>query len=118
MQCRPLTGHTLPPEQLAADRAAAQRLGNSAVGEKALYLPGRFLPRARYLPIECIQRAYLRLVVGEKPHRQFRQPLLVLVVDGIEYLFLYQRETVVRAILAALFGRGVPVGKPKPPKPN
>ncbi len=118
MRCRPLTDCTLPPEELAADRAEAQKLANSAVGEKALYLPGRLFPRARYLPLEGIQRAYLRLMVGQRPHGNFRQPLLVLVSEGKEYPFLYRRETTVRAILAALESRGVPVGKPKPPKPN
>lgn len=118
MKCKALTTHILPEAELAADRAGAQRIGNTAVGEKALYLPGRLLAARGYIPLAAIRRAYLRLVVGERRHGNFRQPLLVLMVDGREIVYLYGREQQVRDILAALAARGVATGKPKPPKPN
>lgn len=118
MKCKPLTEYTLPSAELEADLAAAERVENSAVGAKALYLPGRLFARARYLPLNKLDRAYLRLMVGQRNHGNFRQPLLVLVVGGTEQVFLYKREAVVRALLDKLAARGVAVGKPKPPKPN
>jgi hypothetical protein len=97
MRVKPLTAATLPPEELAADCAAAVRVENSAVGQKAIYLPGRVFARN---------------------HGNFRQPLLVLCTGGQEQAFLYKREQTVRTLLDELQKRGVAVGKPKPPKPN
>lgn len=113
MRVKPLTQATLAPEELNADRAGAVRVGNSAVGQKALYLPGRVLARARYVPLDGLDRAYLRIMLGERAHANFRQPLLVLCVEGREEVFLYKREATVRALLAELEKRGVAVGKPK-----
>ncbi len=118
MNARPLTQAVLPVEEVKADLAGAVRVDNSAVGEKALYLPGRVLARAKYVPLAALERAYLRVMVGQRRNGNFRQPLLVLCVEGREEVFLYKREAVVRALLAELEKRGVAVGKPKPPKPN
>jgi hypothetical protein len=118
MKVKPLTAATLPPEELAADYAAAVRVDNSAVGQKAIYLPGRVFARSKYLPLAALDRAYLRLMMGQRNHGNFRQPLLVLCCGGQEQTFLYKREQTVRALLAELQSRGVAVGKPKPPKPN
>jgi hypothetical protein len=118
MACKALTDHILPAEQREADLAAADRIGNSAVGRLALYLPGHIFARARYIPLSAIERAYLRFVVGERRHGNFQQPLLVLLVDGKEIVYLYRREQDVRGILAELEENGVTVGKEKAPKPN
>lgn len=118
MNAKPLTQAKLSAQELEADRAGAVRVDNSAVGEKALYLPGRVFARARYVPLAALERAYLRIVLGQRRHGNFRQPLLVLCAEGRETVFLYKREETVRALLAELEQRGVPVGKPKPPKPN
>lgn len=118
MNVKPLTQATLSPEELAADLAGAVRVDNSAVGAKALYLPGRVFARARYVPLAALDRAYLRVMLGQRRHGNFRQPLLVLCTEGREEVFLYKREDAVRALLAELEKRGVAVGKPKPPKPN
>ncbi|MCI2046377.1 MAG: ubiquitin-like domain-containing protein [Faecalibacterium sp.] len=118
MACKALTEHTLPKEELDADLAGAQKIGDSAVGQKALYLPGRLLARARYVPLAALERAYLRLVVGEKRHGNFQQPLLVLKIDGKEQVYLYTQEKTVRDILAALEEKGIAIGKPAAPKPN
>jgi hypothetical protein len=118
MRVKPLTAATLPPEELAADCAAAVRVDNSAVGQKAIYLPGRVFARSKYLPLAALDRAYLRLMMGQRNHGNFRQPLLVLCTGGQEQAFLYKREQTVRTLLDELQKRGVAVGKPKPPKPN
>jgi hypothetical protein len=118
MRLKPLTAASLPPEQLKADYAAAVRVENSAVGSQAIYLPGRLLARSRYLPLAALDRAYLRLMLGQRNHGNFRQPLLVLCTGGQEQVFLYKREQTVRTLLDELQKRGVAVGKPKPPKPN
>lgn len=118
MKVRPLTQATLPAQELEADLDGAVRVDNSAVGAKALYLPGRVRARAKYVPLAALERAYLRVMVGQRAHGNFRQPLLVLCVEGREKVFLYQQEATVRTLLAELEARGVAVGKPKPPKPN
>ena len=118
MKCVPLTDSSLPQDELEADLAAAEIVENSAVGAKALYLPGRWFARAQYVPLAALERAYLRLMVGQKNHGHFEQPLLVLVINGKEQAFLYRRPATVRIILEKLADRGVTVGKPKPPKPN
>lgn len=118
MKRKALTPHTLTDAQQAADLAAAVRIGNTAVGRTALYLPGRVLPRRQYLPLADIRRAYLRLMIGTRKHGNFRQPLLVLETAAGPMAYLYGREQQVRDILAALADRGVTVGKPRPPKPN
>lgn len=118
MNVKPLTQAVLPAQELEADLSGAVRVDNSAVGEKALYLPGRVRARARYVPLAALDRAYLRIMLGERRHGNFRQPLLVLCVEGREEVFLYKQEETVRTLLAELERRGVAVGKPKPPKPN
>jgi hypothetical protein len=118
MKIKPLTAATLPQDVLQNDRTAAVQVDNAAVGEKALYLPGRLFARSRYLPLDRIERAYMRVMLGQRAHGNFRQPLLVLCTGGQEQVFLYKKEETVRTLLNELQKRGIAVGKPKAPKPN
>ena len=61
---KPLGATTLEPETLEADRKACRRFGPCGLGERAIYLGGRFAERCFYVPYGDVRRVFKRVAMS------------------------------------------------------
>lgn len=86
---KPLGRETLPDDELKTDRKQADKFDQWALGQKAMYLPGRFKARAMYLPYSGIIRVFKRIGYSSAGNgKGLFSPVLFMVVqydDGKEF---------------------------------
>lgn len=86
---KPLGSGTLPDDELKTDRKQADKFDQWALGQKAMYLPGRFKARALYLPYSSIVRVFKRIGYSSAGNgKGLFSPVLFMVVqydDGKEF---------------------------------
>lgn len=86
---KPLGRGTLPDEELKADRKQADKFDQWGLGQRAMYLPGRFRARALYIPYDSIIRVFKRIGYSSAGNgKGLFAPVLFMVVqydDGKEF---------------------------------
>lgn len=96
----------LEENTLIADRKACRRFGPCGVGERALYLGGRWLDRRYYIPYGEIQRVFKRVAMskGGYSHKGLFASIAYLVVEygGQEKACTFKLEDQVDQLLACL----------------
>ncbi len=97
MSTKPLGTGKLPEDVLKKDKKACRKYDQCGIGDKAVYLPSRTMPRAFYVPFEQLERVYKRVAVSPGSGKAFLTPILYIVFqyDGgqeKEVYFKYLNE--------------------------
>ncbi len=91
---QPLSTKTLDPQAVTADRKTAKKYDQCGLGQLAIYMPSKYLPRKFYIPNEAVTNVYKRVAVSPMSGKFFLTPILSLVIrydDGkeVESTFRY-----------------------------
>lgn len=110
---------SLPKQELAADKKAADRFESCSLGKKALYVGGFYLNNLYYIPLKKIDRVYKRLAVSKGFFESGKVFITVsyLVVEydgGKQKTCRFTREENLDLLLSCIKSNtSIPVGKKK-----
>ncbi len=79
MSVKPLSAAVLPQDQVKQDRKKCRKFDQCGVGELAVYVPSKTMPRAYYIPFESLERVYKRVAVSPGSGKAFLTPVLYVV---------------------------------------
>ncbi len=85
---KPLGQKTLSEQELKADKKTIKTYDQCGLGEKAIYMGGKMMPRKFYVPYESVTHVFKRIGVSDGTGKGFLSPILYIVVrfdDGQEH---------------------------------